>query len=894
MHITKVELEDIKSHTDSKFGFERGTTAIMGENGAGKTTLIEAVAWTLFDLLDYKKDDFVKRGAKKGVARVTFESGMDERRYVVHRDTKTAYYVYDPKLKMRIADKKEEVTRFLWKHLGVETGTDLESLFRRAIGVPQGTFTAIFLESPTERKRAFDKLLKVEEYRESSDKLRETSKYIDSKIIKTSEGIARAEGELKRYEEYESELKETAKTRKKIEKSAAKMERVVAEKRKIIDEFEKIEAKVSELTETIKTLENKKSRARLVLKQKESEMAAAEQASEAVKTVEEDYKKHIKALGMLKEFERERREREKLNKAKADIEAAIVKIKSDLKTTKDERKRVARAHSEIEGLKPKVKAQDDVEKRREEVRNQKSEAATAKSRLESIGKKLEKLRDRYRENQTQKKETEKAASEAKHLKTRQKQDDSLRRKIAALNAVLERDRKFQSEIKNGLCPLLTEKCLNLKEGQTLEDFASTKFTEIKAEIEKLESDQKELKDLLETSREADKQLAQLETLKKREEEIAKDGVSLKEEKEALEKKAGSLEKLGRDLEDIERQLKALNNPRARIQILEKETAKEISLREQLTNIESNLERLESDRRLKVEQLEMYKDLDSNWKEYSAIRDKTAHSHREFIKNEASAKSLPEKSKEVEAEKTKLEETQKSLTKAERDLKRESEGFEIEKYSEEKKAFRALEKELFEIQLDQKHSKKRETELEAEIKSLKKTAEALKIEVAEKERLERIRGVTSFIRSTLKEAAPRVARNYVYHVSIEANQMFREITGNAERTLKWADDYGILLEENGFERPFQNLSGGEQMAAAMSVRLALLRQLSDLRIAFFDEPTMNMDAAHRQRLAEQISEISENQTFDQLFVISHDDTFESYADNVVTVSPEQAETAASLF
>jgi DNA repair exonuclease SbcCD ATPase subunit len=44
MHITKIELENIKSHAHSVFNFERGTTAIMGENGAGKTTIIEAVA----------------------------------------------------------------------------------------------------------------------------------------------------------------------------------------------------------------------------------------------------------------------------------------------------------------------------------------------------------------------------------------------------------------------------------------------------------------------------------------------------------------------------------------------------------------------------------------------------------------------------------------------------------------------------------------------------------------------------------------------------------------------------------------------------------------------------------------------------------------------------------
>ena len=54
MFIKRVELENIKSYADAAFDFERGSTAITGENGAGKTTIIEAIAWTLFDTLDYK------------------------------------------------------------------------------------------------------------------------------------------------------------------------------------------------------------------------------------------------------------------------------------------------------------------------------------------------------------------------------------------------------------------------------------------------------------------------------------------------------------------------------------------------------------------------------------------------------------------------------------------------------------------------------------------------------------------------------------------------------------------------------------------------------------------------------------------------------------------------
>ena len=207
MHISRLELENIKSHRAATFEFTRGTTAITGANGAGKTTIIEAIAWVLFDLLEYKKDDFLRRGAAKGSAKVTFVSGLDEREYQVYRDTGTGYYVLDLRLGTRVAEKKEEVFRFLWQHLGLEPGTDLRSLFRQAIGVPQGTFTAIFLEGATDRKIAFDRLLKVEEYRLAAEKLRDTARFLDMSSAAVRERIARSEGELsRRSEEHTSEL----------------------------------------------------------------------------------------------------------------------------------------------------------------------------------------------------------------------------------------------------------------------------------------------------------------------------------------------------------------------------------------------------------------------------------------------------------------------------------------------------------------------------------------------------------------------------------------------------------------------------------------------------------------------------------------------------------------
>ncbi|HLM61706.1 MAG TPA: hypothetical protein VK308_12945, partial [Pyrinomonadaceae bacterium] len=462
------------------------------------------------------------------------------------------------------------------------------------------------------------------------------------------------------------------------------------------------------------------------------------------------------------------------------------------------------------------------------------------------------------------------------------------RQITRLRTRLEHDEQFQAAVKNGICPILSQKCLNLRPGETLEVYLKSQFAELKTEISVYEKHQSENAVQLRISREAEKFSAQLATLQTREREIAEEGKRLNEELKTLQNGSEDLSKSQADLTEIQSKLKTLDNPKAKIQLLETEAKREIQIREKITEIEKNLERLESDRRITDEKLEIYKDLDSNWARFSGERDATLNAHREFLANENLAKTLPTREREYEAAQTELTNLKTGSEKAEKDFHEASVDYDRETHLREKTLLAEAEKRQTETRANLDYTRKREAQLSEELNRLKEIRVSMQAEFKEKDRLEKVGEATTFIRETLKEAAPRVAKNYVFHVSMEANQMFREISGNAERTLKWTEDYGILLEEDGFERPFVSLSGGEQMAAALSVRLALLKQLSDVRLAFFDEPTTNMDAERRERLAEQISHITERQTFDQLFVISHDDTFEGYVDNVVSIVGDKNE------
>jgi len=183
-------------------------------------------------------------------------------------------------------------------------------------------------------------------------------------------------------------------------------------------------------------------------------------------------------------------------------------------------------------------------------------------------------------------------------------------------------------------------------------------------------------------------------------------------------------------------------------------------------------------------------------------------------------------------------------------------------------------------------------IETEVEDLKAAEAEL---AAERQRLTQLQALLAhaqFLRDIIRQAGPYVIRRLVQQVSLQATHLFSAIMADHSARLQWTQEYGIVMEKDGRARDFGQLSGGEQMAAALAVRLALLRELSAIDIAFFDEPTSNLDDTRRDNLAEQILTVRER-GFSQIFVISHDDTFERVTDHVVRVIKEDNESRVEV-
>ena len=250
-----------------------------------------------------------------------------------------------------------------------------------------------------------------------------------------------------------------------------------------------------------------------------------------------------------------------------------------------------------------------------------------------------------------------------------------------------------------------------------------------------------------------------------------------------------------------------------------------------------------------------------------------------MKDSALAGSLPALVDERESARSRIDEAGQTVERFRRMLEKQVKRFDPDSLAKARENESAIQ-----IRVGALHS--RREQLDAELKLLEeKRLELLEVQrefeanLAKVKRTETLQRITRLIRNSLRDAGPEVTKAIVFGVSNAANEIFCEIMGSYDQSLQWDEEYGIWLESGGYRRSFRQLSGGEQITAALSVRLALLRDLLRIDAAFLDEPTQNLDATRRENLAEQIQRIT---GFSQLFVISHDDTFERLLQSVIHV------------
>lgn len=893
MLITHLELENFKSYTQAEVAFSPGTNAIIGANGAGKSSLLEAIGFALFNFKEHSLAHCLHEGSDAGGIVVRFISSYDEREYEVERrfnsKTTTRYRVYDIELGQQIiADGNEEVQAWLHQHLDVEDSMNLETLFENTIGVPQGALTAPFQQPAGTRKTIFDPLLRVEEYRKAYDNLRETTKYLEGEIGATRQAIAHMEGQL-------TSLPILRENRQNLESSIGTLEHQGASLGHALEQatgsltlLDQAAERVQQIAARLERVQAQVSAHQRLLANAQRELAEARAASVMVANSREGHEAYLLAERQLAELERKRATRDKLRAQHNQLETEAARLTTRLDQLSAELADIALSAQRLQELAPLVERQQVLEAGLRQAETDVQHLAAARRQEETLKAEVAQAQE---ELTRATKGLEQAAALEETLKhMRQTLDALLRAEQQAresevairteINQLREQSATLD-QVDSARCPVCEAELTPEHRAELLARNAE-QIAALQARSVALADQSAEYAEQIAERRAAIEQAQQRLRATPTEQQVERYQQILARRKLAWQNAKAEVARYQGAPAEAERYqaaLAELGNPRREYERNEdrvrQQAAKEGEQRRQQARQQALLEQMAA---LEA-QLAAFEGLDEQVRATQAERARHQEAHNTYLAHIKAAEQQEARQRRV----TTLQEEGQQLEAEQADWTRQHEQALADYNAQEHARVRGEVSRLQqELAANRAQLAARREQLEAigrEIVHLEQMQAERGRKRAELENLEELQQTVEMVRNLLQQAGPQITKQLVHQISREASLLYGDIMGDHSGRLIWSEDYELSLDVRGRQRTFRQFSGGEQMSAALALRMALLKSTSAVDVAFFDEPTAHLDPTRRESLAEQIVQVK---GFSQLFVISHDDTFERAVQNYIRV------------
>ncbi|MGB3297501.1 MAG: SMC family ATPase [Phormidesmis sp.] len=920
MQILSVTLNNFKTHQDRQFEFQAGTNAICGENGAGKTSILEAIAWVLFNYQgSYKKEDLIRNGASSAQARVAFISSRDSRTYEVQRSTSQGYLIFDPQLNERLpyTRTKDEVLPWLRQHLGVSAGTDLSQLFANTIGVPQGTYTVDFLLPTEKRKPIFDTVLKVEEYREAYRQSNSLRKYSEAQSQRLKDLIEQYEESLQNwdglqasYQQLEADIKQGDGYLAELEKRRQKL---IEQRQTLKQQAESVQLALAQQQKLTSQIEIQQQAQQRVI----SSLAIAQKATDICKAQKRSYEQFLAAEAQTNVLNQQGQQRQQLLQQQQRQQQVLAKGQGDRARIEAKLEQFAAAEKELAALHESVEAQTRLELEKNNLQQQVQAFANIRFQQQNLTAQSKSLASEIAQIESELKRLEELQKETEQVPAWEAQQNRLQEQLSRmkaaqqfeveLRALAQKGQSQQDDYRQQVAATLTqldswasqfnglghEQIAPVKaalfQGGILSKETLNGINSILADLseqtdlQRLKQQQKVLQNQLQRAYAQKAELMAVGSQQAKREQLTEQNLAIQKRLSELGQQLDLEAKTAQALAQLEAQIQQLDNPKGRGQLLKRSVQQQASAKQQHKALV--VSQAENTNRMAAiaTQLQAFEPLDNQLQQQQQAKQTHQAGYLQYLQNQQAAGQLEAVTAETTVVAEALFELQEARAKADDQLNSLRVVFDPE-------ALSVLDQQLSEVnsQADQlkgslPQQRQRFAELTLRIDELRATAQKRDEAQADLKQSDRLKRFVNYARKVYKDAGPRITERYVHNISKEADRLFRELLGRQNVALTWSADYEITVQEGAHARRFINLSGGEQMCAALAVRLALLKVLADIDIAFFDEPTTNMDRPRRAGLAEAIARLK---SFNQLFVISHDDTFEQVTETVITVTRDR--------
>jgi DNA repair protein SbcC/Rad50 len=909
MQILTVTLANFKAHHDRHFVFQPGTNAICGENGAGKTSILEAIAWVLFNHSDYPQADLIKAGCSSAQASVSLISSHDGRCYQVRRCTSKGYDVYDPELKASLGLRKVvDVALWLRQHLGVPIDTDLAKLFANTIGIPQGTFTSDFFKKAEGRKQIFDPILKVEEYKQAFTKSSSLKTYADQQVAQLEQAIAQYQLQLADWPALQqlqaTQQQEIERDQAQLQQLQQNLEQLEHQRSQLLAQAEAVQDLWQQLQQTQTQIAAKQATQAII----QQSLLQAEQAVTLCQQHHPGYLAYQQASDRLQELDQQQQQQQRLQQQLTSQQQHHYHLQLQATQLQAQLATIQQAKVQIHHLQPALAQQQALEQQILILTEQLQQLSPVKLQIQATQQQYQAAADALEALSAEINRLQSLAAQVEAIPDWEQQRDRRQLQLSRIEAAQQFAAELEQivnqaqtegnwaqqrvqaalktllKLKNDL-PSLTSVIDAFQHSQAMHSNVMAGLEQILADLNQqisqadLTASLQQLQTQLNAAYQVRADFASLSTKQSQAQALQQACQRWQVELAQLQAQLAPEPDLQEQLAKLQAQLSALNDPRSQIRLRQEQMAQQSELQTKAEQLQAQQAEITAAIAAVEQQLLPFRQLASSMTSQKKIQQAHLAGYQIYLQQQQQAEQYPglqAQSQQAIAELTALEQQQTDL----------KHRWQVEQQNYDPQALPSLV-----VILEQRKTERDQlagglppkqaqlATLEQQLLILETIAQECKQAEAELATRQQAQQFIGDARMIFNKSGPRITQFYLSNISQEGDRLFRELLNRPDVALEWTDDYEIKVQTGGHWRSFPSLSGGEQMCAALAVRLALLKVLSDIDIAFFDEPTTNMDQLRRRQLAEALGNLK---SFQQLFVISHDDTFESMTENIIRV------------
>lgn len=596
----------------------------------------------------------------------------------------------------------------------------------------------------------------------------------------------------------------------------------------------------------------------------------------------DDIKNKLKAdiQGIERELKVRKEQRDKLEKEMKGLKSEIKKLKQDLVNVKNQLKQAEKELREWDKRKKKYdnlkeelgKVDDEINKVRrmiEELEKELKESKKAKRRLKKLRKeiaeldgklkKVQDIRSEAREAMEFCKDYEEVEGISEILSEVERCKTIISTQAGVLIEQIEKKEKELGELKSKALEFLQEIAIEAKNSKVQE--LKARREELDEKISELGERRGRIKGRINDLKEALEMLGDADTCP-----VCKTKLTPEHREKVKNEMRGEIEDLEKDLKRIKREIKECKSERKivndeienvsrldieRIEKLEREITNDkeklAGLRMNLRAVEQKANELESKIMSNLSNVNTRIGEERNVLEKLEIERKGFKEDIEKIeydesKHKDARKNYENKQKEFVQIKTKLEEKDKSLKEKKEDLEKEN-----EKIS-------GLENDLSNLKVESE-------KVDGFIRKLNSIRNAFSRD-----------GVQKMLRQKLAPLISEYARNYLERFNLDIIN------------ISVSEDFDITVGMDGGEISIKSMSGGEKVAVAIALRLAIAKVLAGrISTIIMDEPTTHLDEERRRELVEIMKGFFRGgSTIPQMIIVTHHRELEDVADTVYLV------------